>query len=262
MLIDTIQIDSNEDGFRADDVKAICSVGESTKTTPRGYIGEKGIGFKSVFKLASRVKIQSGPFCFSFRNGEEDDGLGMVIPYTENPETLPLDIRTRMTLTLDDRVQYSKLVEEFEEMPETLPLFLTQLKDIAITISEGDSKRETFYSYECDNEVQIGELQITSTCNSGERTSSTKRYHVIRRSVQDLPSVEARRHTQAEVILAFPLEANGAPEIEQQHVYAFLPVRESGLSVRAVPASIACVELMVPSSSSSLTLLHKPAART
>ena len=51
----TIVIESNEDGFEEANVRAICSVGESTKKSTQGYIGEKGIGFKSVFKIASRV---------------------------------------------------------------------------------------------------------------------------------------------------------------------------------------------------------------
>lgn len=49
-------------------VRAICSTGESTKTNTSGYIGEKGIGFKSVFKAASKVHIQSGPFSFFFEH--------------------------------------------------------------------------------------------------------------------------------------------------------------------------------------------------
>jgi hypothetical protein len=56
-----IVIDSNENGFQEGHVKAICSTGESTKALIQGYIGEKGIGFKSVFKVAKKVHIQSGP---------------------------------------------------------------------------------------------------------------------------------------------------------------------------------------------------------
>jgi hypothetical protein len=39
---DRIVIDSNEDGFTENDIKAICSTGESTKINAQGYIGEKG----------------------------------------------------------------------------------------------------------------------------------------------------------------------------------------------------------------------------
>ena len=229
-----IQIDSNEDGFGPGNVKAICSVGESTKTTTQGYIGEKGIGFKSVFKLASRVQVQSGPFCFSFRNGKEDDGLGMVTPYIEEPEELPPDTRTRFTLILHDAFQYSQRVKDFEQLPETLPLFLTQLKDIKIIFGGNNKRQERHYSYELCKNGQLGKLEVANISESGARTISTQCYHVIKRTAQDLPRAEARgNNRQAEVILAFPVDENGYPKIESQHVFAFLPLRKDGFSVRA-----------------------------
>jgi HSP90 family molecular chaperone len=59
----TIVIEYNEDGFTPEDVKAICRIGESTKTQDDSlyYIGKNGFGFKSVFLVASKVHIQSGP---------------------------------------------------------------------------------------------------------------------------------------------------------------------------------------------------------
>jgi hypothetical protein len=67
---DSITLESDETGFSEADVRAICSVCESTKAVPSGSsgaatvaekakitIGEKGIGFKSVFKIASRAHI-------------------------------------------------------------------------------------------------------------------------------------------------------------------------------------------------------------
>jgi len=52
---DKIIIESNEDGFTPDDIQAICSVGGSTKFGTQACRGEKGIGFKSVFMVASKV---------------------------------------------------------------------------------------------------------------------------------------------------------------------------------------------------------------
>ena len=235
MVLDaTIQIDSNEDGFSPKNVKAICSVGESTKSTTQGYIGEKGIGFKSVFKLASRVKVQSGPFCFSFRNGKDDDGLGMVTPYNEDQEELPPDTRTRFTLTLHDASKYRQRVKDFEQLPETLPLFLTQLKDIKTIFGSKNQRREKHYSYDLENNEQIGKLEVVNISESGARTVATQRYHIIKRTAQNLPSTEARGNIrQAEVILAFPVDANGYPMVESQHVFAFLPLRKDGFTVRA-----------------------------
>ena len=50
-------IDSNEDRFSEANIKAICSIGESTKTCKQSYVGEKGSGFKSVFKVAQKVYV-------------------------------------------------------------------------------------------------------------------------------------------------------------------------------------------------------------
>jgi len=43
---------NNERGFSAQNIRALCDVGNSTKKgSGGGYIGQKGIGFKSVFRV-------------------------------------------------------------------------------------------------------------------------------------------------------------------------------------------------------------------
>lgn len=43
---------NNEQGFSAHNIRALCDVGNSTKKgSNTGYIGQKGIGFKSVFRV-------------------------------------------------------------------------------------------------------------------------------------------------------------------------------------------------------------------
>ena len=45
---------NNERGFTAQNIKALCDVGNSTKKgSSAGYIGQKGIGFKSVFRVCT-----------------------------------------------------------------------------------------------------------------------------------------------------------------------------------------------------------------
>eukprot|EP00854_Cymbomonas_tetramitiformis_P012072 gene12072-14263_t len=86
---------NNERGFRQEDIESICDMGESSKkkTTRqwdahkggRGYIGEKGIGFKSVFKISPCPHIfsrnQDGAYDFKFqKDPDEEVGLGFVVP--------------------------------------------------------------------------------------------------------------------------------------------------------------------------------------
>lgn len=43
---------NNEHGFSAENIRALCDIGNSTKKGSKaGYIGHKGIGFKSVFRV-------------------------------------------------------------------------------------------------------------------------------------------------------------------------------------------------------------------
>lgn len=47
-----ITVLNNEQGFSAQNIRALCDVGNSTKKgSDAGYIGQKGIGFKSVFRV-------------------------------------------------------------------------------------------------------------------------------------------------------------------------------------------------------------------
>ena len=86
---DRIVIDCNEDGFTRQNLTAICDIGKSSKTGSQGYIGEKGIGFKSVFMAAWRVHIQSRSFSFDFVHRKGDSGMGMITQSGKKEETPP-----------------------------------------------------------------------------------------------------------------------------------------------------------------------------
>ena len=61
-----IKTTCNEKGFTKSNVRAITAIGESTKKQllNNESIGEKGVGFKSVFNIANSVSIYSGDFSF------------------------------------------------------------------------------------------------------------------------------------------------------------------------------------------------------
>ncbi|MCJ1398278.1 hypothetical protein MMC11_001475, partial [Xylographa trunciseda] len=235
-----IIIDSNEDGFHETNVRAICSTGESTKADSEGYIGEKGIGFKSVFKVAAKVHIQSGPFSFTFEHmrNAEDDGLGMVTPMNEEFEELPVETRTRMTLTLLDNIDPEQLQQDFQSIPDTLLLFLRKLQDLTIEIypSKGATTKVTYSKHE-HHENGLYMTNLMKCASDGLTTSSSERkFHMVKREVRDLPYDAARVDKKqksidhATTILAFPLDENDVPVLEQQHVFAFLPLRRAGFN--------------------------------
>lgn len=72
---------NNELGFLEKNVRALCSAGESSKKNKVGYIGEKGIGFKSVFKVTDSPEIHSNGYHFKFDITNPEDSLGYVVPH-------------------------------------------------------------------------------------------------------------------------------------------------------------------------------------
>ncbi|KAL2132351.1 hypothetical protein VTI74DRAFT_3922 [Chaetomium olivicolor] len=144
-----IVVECNEDGFSKNDLEAICTVGKSTKSAKYGYIGAKGIGFKSVFIAAWKVYIQSGHFSFRFEHDKGDPGLGMVTPiWQDAAEELPSPL-TRMTLYLHDKGDPSEfehlrgiIFEQLSAIQPTCLLFLQNLKQIRVAFYGEDGQLE------------------------------------------------------------------------------------------------------------------------
>lgn len=254
-----ITIDSNEDGFSYENVEALCSVGKSTKKGRSGYIGEKGIGFKSVFKVARRATILSGPFSFYFEHDENaiPTGIGMITPHNVHDNLqadLPAGVRTRIILDL--RTQCD--MEQFKKLPPLL-LFLGKLQRLSIRVEYGDLRVE---------EVQHS---ISKTDDYAELTEvydgkeNTRRFHLTVQKAQDMPYDHRRQHRQeVNILLAFPVDEMGQPAQSREYVYAFLPLFPIGfpVSTYARLTSGPAVDMRPCSSSSNLISSRQPTVRT
>ncbi|USP74759.1 hypothetical protein yc1106_02033 [Curvularia clavata] len=226
-------IETNELGFKRDNVEAICATGRSSKkaSVEDDHIGEKGFGFKSVFSIADEVYIQSGwwSFCFKHRKGE--NGLGMVTPLDAEPNVLPEGVTTRISLKYSEeaRHDYHRLVEAVRELPDTTILFLQRLRKIHINIlDDTEQYEETTISkqYDLGNRMcTIERHQVSENVNKHEIC----RYHLFRNTVQNMPLDERRKgRNEARIELAFPFDSiTEQPELSEQgqHVFAFLPLQ-------------------------------------
>ncbi|KAL6296081.1 hypothetical protein ACE6H2_004223 [Prunus campanulata] len=79
----TLLVFNNEVGFSRKNIDSICSIGRSTKKGKRqqGFIGEKGIGFKSVFLVSSQPHIFSNGYRVRFmEEPNQDCGIGYIVP--------------------------------------------------------------------------------------------------------------------------------------------------------------------------------------
>lgn len=241
-------MECNEDGFTPENLTAICSVGKSSKTGAQGYIGEKGIGFKSVFMVAWKVRIQSGDFSFYFQHKMGDSGMGMISPVWEDTgETLVRPL-TRITLFLHDGGsdelldrQQEATLQQFRELQATFLLFMKNLQRIQVTMYD-------------DSDVQISSTAFSMVTHGQNRVEVKRRtvvvenirehaqyYHITKDTASGLPKSENRTYTagelsneayaNADVVLAFPLTQDSIPIVEAQDVFAFLPIRNIGFPV-------------------------------
>ncbi|CAO2818412.1 unnamed protein product [Amaranthus hypochondriacus] len=147
----TLLIFNNEKGFSHKNVESICSVGESTKAgnRKRGYIGEKGIGFKSVFLLTAHPYIFSNGYQIRFSEAPcpECDIAYIVPEWVENKPSIS-DIqriygydKTLPTTTLilplkDNKVKAVK--DQLSSLHPELLLFLSKIKRLSIKADNED----------------------------------------------------------------------------------------------------------------------------
>ncbi|KAL6898616.1 hypothetical protein GGI43DRAFT_408166 [Trichoderma evansii] len=242
-----IVVECNEDGFTERDLVAICAVGQSTKSSSYGYIGAKGIGFKSVFIAAWKVHIQSGNFSFEFRHKKDDPGLGMVRPiWISTGERLKGPL-TRMTLYFHDegdrdelRHLKSMIFKQLDDLQQTCLLFLKKLQKIKVVFYDTNERVEKSKEF---LKRQVDEYRLaldTSSTKGGKTTKQSQIYHITslkanglpRSDNRDVPNTDEARaiSTTAEVVLAFPLSVQFKPFVnaeKKQEIFAFLPVRES-----------------------------------
>lgn len=243
-----IVVECNEDGFTQENLTAICNVGKSSKTGAQGYIGEKGIGFKSVFMVAWKVYVQSGDFSFYFQHKMGDSGMGMISPIWEDTEEVLARPLTRITLFLHDAGsnetldrQQETALAQFRELQATFLLFMKNLKRIEVTMYDSNDVQVSSTTFSMEHQSRNRVELKRRTTEDGNIREHRQRYHITKDTASGLPRSENRTYTatelsneayaNADVVLAFPLRPDSVPIVEAQDVFAFLPIRNMGFPV-------------------------------
>ncbi|KAI0200443.1 hypothetical protein F4808DRAFT_470402 [Astrocystis sublimbata] len=244
-----IIVECNEDGFTDKNLAAICAIGKSSKTGAQGYIGEKGIGFKSVFMVASRVHIQSGMLSFSFRHRSGDSGMGMISPLWEETgvnDEVPLPF-TRFTLDLHEDGDPEQLAKtrqsiqaQFEDLQETLLLFMKNLRNIHVVFYNEQSQQKSSVTYSIQRPRDTYAILKKARATNGVTKEDVRRFHITKHNGTDLAKNEnrtysaleetTRAYSKSQIILAFPLTEFDVPIVEPQDLFVFLPVRPVGFN--------------------------------
>jgi hypothetical protein len=233
----------NEKGFKPENVFAITGIAEASKniSADKVEIGEKGLGFKSVFGIANRVLIQSGMFSFELAK----NNFTVPVPRYENFKPvkgtrLELQMSARSCLNI-----FEGLVKEYSKKDSLLNknpiLFLNKLTHLKMYF-------DSFRYIEFDVQRSEPKLHGALFVESKAAISADMRYHTssfdvaphketidcyrytkpivyreeecLSRYGKDAPFSE-RRHN---LIAVFPVAEDETP-IKQGLLYSFLPTQ-------------------------------------
>ncbi|KAM3752097.1 hypothetical protein ACB098_04G163300 [Castanea mollissima] len=244
----TLLIFNNEKGFSSKNIDSICSVGRSTKKGNRkhGYIGEKGIGFKSVFLVSSQPCIFSNGCQIRFN---EDPcphcNLGYIVPeWVEESPTLS-DIKkiygsgtTLPTTTIVLPLKFDKVKPVKEQLsnvhPEVL-LFLSKIRQLSVREHNKDPRLNTVSAIAITSETELVErknidaVSYTVHLSADEKDKEYEgecRYFMWKQKfpVRQENKVERRMEVEELVItLAFPFDERLHRGMSSPGIYAFLP---------------------------------------
>ncbi|KAF4631646.1 hypothetical protein G7Y89_g6486 [Cudoniella acicularis] len=220
-----LRVDSNEVGFTASDVEALCKIGRSTKVGvghSTRYIGEKGIGFKSVFQAADVVWVSSGGYSFKF---DKSEPLGMIVPiWAEFPAKI-IGGHTSFYMKFSHGYGQQELIHHLRSLDPRMLIFLRRLRRMNLKVIKDKRIWETTFSR-------------TDVYNDNELTTSLRQddicfqYLIRKHTVDSLPPEPKRVGcSQSVILLAFPqTHSTQPPELVTQSVYAFLPIRDYGFT--------------------------------
>ncbi|KAL9088067.1 MAG: hypothetical protein Q9165_006408 [Trypethelium subeluteriae] len=226
----------NERGFEPENVRSICRFHRSTKSvdveeSERGAIGEKGIGFKSVFKVADTVWISSGPFHFRF---DRDAPLGMIAPVWDEgiPRNHLIKETTIVCLRIPDPNDRALVVKHLHAIEPELPLFLRNIRTIQVIFQQLNKSVPENYSLTRVRSDEIGhDFKLIKRNHKNGTEETLLRLVYIACLTASVPYDEKRREgvKNTKLEINFPLTASGNPELQNRPLYNFLPIRAYGL---------------------------------
>ncbi|WOL09515.1 hypothetical protein Cni_G18268 [Canna indica] len=223
---------NNEVGFSADNIRALCDIGNSTKKgSSAGYIGHKGIGFKSVFRVTDAPEIHSNGFHVKFDITEGQ--IGFILPTIVSPCDINMfreDLQTDLTSwntciilpfrsKLAKETTMSSIISMFSDLHPSLLLFLHRLRCIR------------FMNVLNNTSLLLRREIMGNGIVKVSHGSETLSWLVVSKKLEANVTRPGVQNT--EIAVAFTLQESEfgeyRPILSQQPAFAFLPLRNYGL---------------------------------
>ncbi|RLA41907.1 MAG: hypothetical protein DRR42_24110 [Gammaproteobacteria bacterium] len=208
---------NNEVGFFEENIESISSIGRSTKKKIEGYIGEKGIGFKSVFIVSESPHIFSNGYQIKFLENDPSFILNYIVPYwVDEPPPVVAEHRATTSLLLPLKEGKKQLIiDHLQDIQAETILFLRKLEGLTVDIKETNECIELARN---KGEKGVTELLV----QSGESEADVHNYWLFDQAVvvpQTLKEEKREGIRERSISLALPLSSEGRSGL----VYSYLP---------------------------------------
>jgi hypothetical protein len=215
---DHLLVQYNEAGFREEEVRSLCDISRSTKSKAAGQIGEKGVGFKSVFRVSDNPQVFSGGYSFGFRRSDPDTGLGYVVPsWIDRPPPCVQAGLTNVYLPLRGDAQDE--AARIADLEPSVLLFLKKLRTIEI-IDEVSGRTRRVTRIDRGNNIEL---------QDDGRPEAWRVFATKLKVPADCRDDRREGVEETEIVLAFPLTSKEEVDASRKpSLHAFLPVRPYG----------------------------------
>nr|XP_040245866.2 uncharacterized protein LOC109784829 [Aegilops tauschii subsp. strangulata] len=245
----TLLIFNNEKGFSPSNIQSICGVGKSTKKGNRdkGYIGEKGIGFKSVFLISSQPHIFSNGYQIKFNEKPcPECNIGYIVPESVESRPSLSDIKqiygstrvlptTCIVLPLKDE-KVTAVKQQLSSLHPEMLLFLSKIRRLSVREDNGNARGSTVSEISISSEKNFEVRKnmhaesYTVFLSAQENESEAEcGYHMWRQRFPVKAENRVDKRTEIDewvITLAFPLkERLSRGKQLSPGVYAFLPTK-------------------------------------
>ncbi|OMO50900.1 hypothetical protein CCACVL1_30168 [Corchorus capsularis] len=245
----TLLVFNNEVGFTKTNMESVCSVGRSTKKGKRnlGFIGEKGIGFKSVFLVSMHPHIFSNGYQVKFSEAPNQDcGIGYIVPEWVEDNAVVSDVydiygvdkilpTTTIILPLKpEKVEAVK--RQLSQLHPELLLFLCKIKRLSVRgwsndPNESENVSAIFISSETHQNAMPSDRANScvvhlSAKEKVEATEETCQYFMWRQAFQVKPESKVSTRNDVDdwiISLAFPFGKRLKRGTSSIGIFAFLP---------------------------------------
>lgn len=244
----TLLVFNNERGFSAANIESICRIGKSTKKGNRhlGYIGEKGIGFKSVFLVSSQPHIFSNGHQIKFNEEPSADcEIGYIVPEWVDEKPSIGDIqavygysKSLPMTTIILPLKNDKILAVKKELSNTHPeilLFLSKIRQLSVREINDDPKASKLSQISISSEVDYKtrkEINAESYTlhlamqENGDGQEEECTYYMWKQKFAVKPECRVKKRVEVDqwvINLAFPHGQRLSRGVRSPGVYAYLP---------------------------------------